>query len=54
MRRDQVAVEVDRVVAVQGVAEFVAELGEEARGDEGRGGGVDAGFALGTEGLVWV
>ncbi|KUI59119.1 hypothetical protein VP1G_11048 [Cytospora mali] len=42
----EVCVEVDCVVAVQAVAEFVAELGEEAGLDQGGGGGVDAWFAL--------
>lgn len=43
---DHVRVQVDRVVAVEPVAELVAQLGQQARGDEGGGGGVDAGFAL--------
>ena len=51
VRGHEVAVEVDGFVAVEGVAELVAELGEEAGGDEGRGGGVDAGFALGERGV---
>lgn len=42
---------VDCVVVVEGVAEVFCELGEEAGGYEGCGGGVDAGFALGG-GLV--
>ncbi len=36
----------DRVVVVEGVAYVFFELGEEAGGYEGSGGGVDAGFAL--------
>lgn len=40
------AVGVHGGVVVEGVAEVGVELGEEAGGDEGCGGGVDAGFAL--------
>lgn len=45
-RGDEVGVEVDGVVAVEFVVEFVAELGEEACFDEGGGGCIDAFFAL--------
>lgn len=41
----------DCVVVLEGVAYVFFKLGEEAGGYEGCGGGVDAGFALGT-GLV--
>lgn len=34
------------VVVVDGVAQFRRKLGEEARGEEGGGGGFGAGFAL--------
>ena len=42
----QAAVVVDLVVAMEVVAEFVAQLVEETGRDESVGGGVDAGFAL--------
>ncbi len=44
--RDEVRVEVHGIVAVQVVAELVAQLGQQARLDEGGGRGVDAGLAL--------
>ena len=42
----EAVVVVDFIVAVEVVAEFVAQLGQQARGDESVGGSVDARFAL--------
>lgn len=49
---DEVGVEVDGVVAVEFVVEFVAELGEEACFDEGGGSSVNAFFALRRQTVV--
>lgn len=46
LRGDQVRVQVDRVVAVEFVAQLVAQLRQQARLNERRGRGVDAWFAL--------
>lgn len=43
---DEIGVEMDSVIAVQLVAELVAQLGEQARFDQGRGRSINTGFAL--------
>lgn len=42
----ELGVRVDRIVVVEGVAQVIPELGQEAGCDQSRGSGVDAGFAL--------
>ena len=46
LRGDQTRIAVHRGVAVQGIPEVVAQLGEQAGVDERGGRGVDAGLAL--------